>query len=210
MALPRGAWPLYRRSMSILIVYESLFGATHEVAEEFAIAARAVTTVEVKAVEDVDPTAIPHAELIVLGAPTHHRGLSTANSRADAELIADDPFSGNHLERDATTGMREWLGQAVLPAGSVYVAFDTRIRGPRLFVGSAAHRIQAFLDDRRMIVVAPPESFLVMDNNRLEPGERGRAGEWGDRVARTLVPVGATSGTIGTTAAPLTGSERDE
>ena len=180
--------------MSILIVYESLFGATHEVAEEFAIGAGAFTEVSVISVDDIDPAAIPNADVIVLGAPTHSRGLSTASSRAVAALIADDPCSGSRLERDPLLGMREWLDRAVLPTGSVYATFDTRIRGPRLFVGSAARRIEKVLTRRGLTIAAPPVSFIVMTNHRLEPGERGRAGEWGSRAAQTLLPAAAGAG----------------
>jgi nucleotide-binding universal stress UspA family protein len=171
--------------MSALIVYESLFGATHEVAEEIAAGLRQHKPATVVSVHDLDPEQIPESDLIVLGAPTHTHGLSTPVSRENAALLELDGFSGLQLEHAQNEiGMAEWLERAQFPAGAVFAVFDTRIRGPRLLVGSAAHHLASLLHTSGIELVTPPESFNVMDNHRLEPGERERAREWGTGIER--------------------------
>ncbi|SDZ42638.1 universal stress protein [Herbiconiux ginsengi] len=166
--------------MSTLIVYESMFGATHAVAEEIASGIRRRNDVTVVSVHDLDPEQVPEADLIVLGAPTHVHGLSTPVSRENAALVGLDSYSGLQLEHDQNPiGMAEWLERAQLPADAGFAVFDTRIRGPRLLVGSAAHHVASLLHTRGIDLVAPPTSFFVMDNHRLEPGERERASAWG-------------------------------
>jgi nucleotide-binding universal stress UspA family protein len=169
--------------MSALIVYESMFGATHAVAEEIASGIRHRSPATVISVQDLDPEQVPAADLIVLGAPTHGHGLSTPVSRESAALVGLDSYSGLHLEHDQNPiGMAEWLERAQFPGDAVFAVFDTRIRGPRLLVGSAAHHLAGVLrNDGRRLVTAP-ESFYVMDNHRLEPGERERAREWGTGI----------------------------
>ncbi len=170
--------------MPALIVYESMFGATHAVAEEIAAGLRDRTPATVASVNDLDPEHLPEADLIVLGAPTHGHGLSTPVSRGDAALIGLDSYSGLRLEHDDNAvGMAEWLERAVLPADAVVAVFDTRIRGPRLVVGSAGHHVVRLLRAGGREPVVASESFYVMDNHRLEPGERQRAREWGAALA---------------------------
>ena len=182
--------------MSILIVYESMFGATHTVAEEIATATRHLTPVTVASVQDLSPERLPHSELVILGAPTHSHGLSTPVSREKAALIDLVNDSGLQLEHEENPiGMREWLARAQFPAGSAFAVFDTRIRDPRLLVGSAAHHVARVLRSTGHPLVAPPESFFVMDNHRLEPGERGRAQAWGEFLARNGAPSRPTPGT---------------
>ncbi|MCS5716555.1 universal stress protein [Herbiconiux sp. CPCC 205763] len=169
--------------MAALVIYESLFGATHEVAEEIAAGLRQNMRATVISLHDLDPDQLPQSELIVLGAPTHTHGLSTPASRENAALLGLDGYSGLQLEHDhAPIGMAEWLEGAEFPADTAFAVFDTRIRGPRLLVGSAAHHLESVLRESGIELLTPPQSFYVMDNHRLEPGERERARSWGTGI----------------------------
>jgi hypothetical protein len=61
--------------------------------------------------------------------------------------------------------------------------FDTRLDWPRWLSGSAADRISDALRERGARVIAREESFIVTMEPTLQPGEEGRAAEWGDRLA---------------------------
>ncbi|MBF4571932.1 flavodoxin domain-containing protein [Herbiconiux sp. VKM Ac-1786] len=176
--------------MRILIVFESLFGATHAIADEIGTGAGPYGEVTVVAAHDIDPATLPAVDLLVLGAPTHNHGLSTAESRGQAALLAIDTFSGLQLDRgeNDSSGMREWLHSAAIPSGTQVAVFDTRIRGPRLFVGSAGHDIAQTLHRFQICLVAKPVSFSVMGNHRLEPGERSRAAHWGTELTTLIRP----------------------
>ncbi len=121
----------------------------------------------------------------MLGAPTHNHRLSTIESRTQAALIALDTFAGVQLDRGESDsiGMREWLSSVSIPAGTCLAVFDTRIRGPRLLIGSAGHNIARILHSAHLDLVAEPMSFYVMENHRLEPGQRSRARQWGNQLA---------------------------
>src|ERR1700760_3527820 len=69
-----------RCAMKSLVVYESWFGNTRRLAETIAAALRDEGDVELVSVDDPLPSLL-HVDLIVLGAPTHVHGLSSARSR---------------------------------------------------------------------------------------------------------------------------------
>ena len=172
--------------MRALVVFESMFGNTEDIARAVAdglSVAMAVDLLEVGAApavigEDVD--------LLVVGGPTHARGMSTPDTRADSARRAGDRLVSRG------SGIREWL--EALRAGPRKVAaaaFDTRIKGPGLLWGSAAKGTDARLRDLGFRVVAPPESFLVGGPSgplfdRLVEGEAERARGWGQRLGSGL------------------------
>jgi hypothetical protein len=115
--------------MRALIVVESRFGNTAQIAEAIADGLR-----EAGADVDVNPAAsAPHdpvADLIVVAAPTHNLGLPSPASRDKAKE------SGG--SRDAI-GVREWLEQAT-PSTARLTCVDTSVAG--VFSGSAAKAAQ--------------------------------------------------------------------
>lgn len=177
--------------MRALIVYESMFGNTRDVARAVAegIAPRMpVELVEVGTAPDTIPADVG---LLVLGCPTHAHGLSNAKSRADAKGRAGDQLVSRGI------GFGEWLEKMSLAGEPMAIAaFDTRIKGPELLWGSAAKAVVKRLRARKFEVVAGPQSFFVSGPtgplfNRLVTGERERAIEWGASVAAAVTtPAG--------------------
>jgi hypothetical protein len=178
--------------MRALVVYESMFGNTREVAT--AIAAGIATRMPVETVEvSAAPLVLhPDVDLLVVGGPTHAHGMSKPESRADSARRAGDALVSRGM------GMREWL--AALRGGSTVIAaaaFDTRIKGPGVLWGSAAKGADKRLRTLGFRVVAAPESFLVGGPtgplfDRLATGETDRARAWGEGLAARLAsPVGS-------------------
>ena len=169
--------------MRALIVFESMYGNTHAVAD--AVAEGLGGDVEVRPVHEAG--SLPGAvDFLVVGGPTHMHGLTTAISRKMAVSAAaeDDDV---RIEPGATEapGLREWLrdldGTAIRAA-----AFDTRGDARAALTGSAARGIARRLH-RSGCEVVDRQSFLVADSEGpLEDGELERAREWGATLASTL------------------------
>jgi hypothetical protein len=177
--------------MRALVIYESMFGNTHVVADAIGRGLRAGSQgpaeVEVVAVDDATPDRLAAADLVVVGGPTHGHGLSRPESRESAVAMAHKPDSGLDLDESAAgEGVREWLEQ--LPAGpGAVAAFDTRVDIPAVLSGRAAKAISKRLRKHGRQEVVEPESFLVTKDNHLEPGEEERAEAWGRALAGAAV-----------------------
>lgn len=168
--------------MRALVVYESMYGNTRDVA--MAIAAGLEASLEVSAlpVEDAPTTLPDDIGLLVVGGPTHAFGMSRPNTRQQAA-------EAGPLVTSARTGIREWLdrvepGAATTPA----TAFDTKVSKPRL-PGSAARAAGKRLRRRGFFVITPAETFHVTATaGPLLDGEAQRAEEWGKSVGALLQP----------------------
>src|SRR5512133_223168 len=134
--------------MKITIVYESMFGNTHEVAQAISDGAREAqpnTDVECVAVAEAGPELIKSTDLLVVGGPTHIRGMTSNFSRKigiSEEQKAEGEGGMKHdVEPDAEgPGLRDWFdGLPKVSDGAQAAAFDTRL-GSAL-AGGAAHRI---------------------------------------------------------------------
>jgi flavodoxin-like protein len=169
--------------MRSLVVYESWFGNTRQIAEEIADALAAEGEVEVVSVDDPMPL-LNHVGLIVLGAPTHIHGLSSGRSRRGAL----DQFGG---QGEVGIGARGWIEQLPLCGGPPVAVFDTRADKPALLVGSAAHGMARRLRRRGYRLIAEPESFFVEGTpGPLEAGELERAAEWAKAlVSEVMTPA---------------------
>ncbi|GGG51960.1 flavodoxin [Kocuria dechangensis] len=171
--------------MSVLVVYESMYGNTHLVADAVARGlGEAGVPAEVLSIRDAWGRPLADDDVLVVGAPTHGHGLSRENSREQAVHDADR----HHLRVDESAegpGVREWL--ASLPAGTGRAAaFDTRVKGPRLLTGQASRKIADALEEHGHRLLTGPESFLVTLSNELAPGEADRARQWGAALAAAL------------------------
>lgn len=180
--------------MRALVVYESMFGNTHEVADRVADGLRTTHLVTVVPACAADAAVVQDYELVVVGAPTHAHGLPRPTTRRSAEDIAGKEADLD-LEVDVSApGVREWLGalrRAGRPAQCA-AAFDTRVDGPPVLVGRASRGIAKRLGDHGFQVVADPESFLVDRHNHLVDGEADRAVGWGRMLARRTRQLSAT------------------
>ena len=172
--------------MRAVVVYESMYGNTHRVAEAIGTGLGAAFDVSVVPVSHADPALLAGVDLLVVGGPTHVHGLSRAGTRRAAVAAADKPASPLESEPDALgPGLREWFGTlGQNPAKAA--AFDTRFHGPAALTGRASKTVARLLSAHGFDVVAAPESFLVTKQDRLEPEETTRAREWGARLAASL------------------------
>ena len=115
--------------MRVLVVYESMYGNTHVVASNIADGLRATHEVTLVPVADATADLIGQADLLVVGAPTHMHGLSTASSRQAARKAVAKPDSGLMLDTDAGgPALRDWLS-GLAGGHAVAAAFDTRMAG---------------------------------------------------------------------------------
>jgi hypothetical protein len=176
--------------MKAVIVYESMFGATRQVAQAVTDGLRSAAsdgTVTVLNVNRAAATDAAGADVLIVGGPTHAHGMSRPESRAEAVKWADDPERTLTLEPEAPgTGVREWLEPLAESTGAVGAAFDTRADFPRILSGAASNAIQKGLKRHGYTDIVPAESFLVTKDGQLESGEYERAHAWGRRIAASL------------------------
>jgi sulfite reductase alpha subunit-like flavoprotein len=164
---------------SALVIFESIYGNTHAVADAIAEGLEAAFEVEVAPVSDTDARSLTDADLIVVGGPTHMHGLASSMSRKMAVKAAEDEDVKVDESAREDLGLRSWLAKAELGGGRA-AAFDTRIDKSPMLTGSAARGIAKRLRRSGREIVADPESFFVEDSEGpLADGELDRAREWG-------------------------------
>jgi Flavodoxin len=172
--------------MKAVVIYESMFGNTHLVADAVAEGLRAhAEVVEVPLARARDAVAAG-GDLVVVGGPTHAFGMSRATTREGALEQAHKPGHELPLDPDAPgPGLREWLGRVDgLPRAGA--AFDTRVHMPAALTGRASRGIARQLRRHGTELLALPESFFVTKQNALEPDEAARARAWGDQLGTRM------------------------
>lgn len=172
-------------AMRALVVYESMFGNTHAVAQHIADGIEASGETMVLSVHDTTAEQLASADLLVVGGPTHVHGMSSKTSRSSAVDMAakDDDLV---LDPDAYgEGLRDWFDDLAddVGTGRFAAAFDTRVHASTLLTGHASKGITKRLRSHGFDLVAEGESFFVDKSNHLEPGEIDRATAWGQRLA---------------------------
>jgi flavodoxin len=185
--------------MEIAVVFESMYGATHDVADAIAAGVAEAdpgAMVMCRRVSDADLDRVASADLLFVGGPTHMHGMSSGMSRKLAVTMEEKKEQegqtiGHGLEPGTEgPGLRDWFH--ALPkthTGRWAAAFDTRGEGH--MVGAAAKGIAHRLEGHGYALVAEPEGFVVEgDAQLLRPGERERAKNW----AAGLVELAATTG----------------
>jgi len=168
--------------MTAMVVYESMYGSTRTIAE--AIAEGLASSVEVRVAEVGtlvgEETALgADVDLLVVGGPTHAFSMSRASTRADALKKSPD---GSVI---SSSGVREWLAEVTLPAGTAVAAFDTKVLKPNL-PGAACKAIEKELKRKGGRPVARAHSFKVVGNTGLVDGETDEARAWGAQLAARL------------------------
>jgi flavorubredoxin len=138
--------------MRALVVYESRYGSTRDVASNIADGLRATHEVTVVPVAGATAGLFAVADLLVVGSPAHRHGLS----------------SGVH---DLLSGIE---GRHELAA-----AFDTRGNGMHAVTGRTSRGIGRLLKRHGYLLIASPESFLVTSQGTLPDNEAARARRWG-------------------------------
>ena len=156
--------------MRVLVVYESMYGNTHLVADEIAHGmreARPDLAATVVPVGDAVPALVADAQLVVVGGPTHADGMTRTSTRKAAGQTAAKPGSDLAMDPDAEgSGLREWFDE--LPDLDVAAAaFDTRMDAPPAFTGRASKGIAKRLRRHGATLIVEPQSFLVAKDNHL-------------------------------------------
>lgn len=166
--------------MSTLVVYESMWGNSRQVAEAIA----GGLGPDVPAVDVADaPAVVPgDVTLLVVGGPTHAFSMSRESTRKDAVLKGAEP---GHEAR----GIREWLDDQP-PSDHLHVAtFDTRVAKVRKLPGSAAKSAAKAVKHHHLGRLVATESFYVEDMaGPLLDGELERAAAWSATLAASLAP----------------------
>lgn len=169
--------------MNAVVVYESIYGNTRQVAEAVA---EGLGGANALAVHDAGASAAD-ADLLIVGGPTHMHGLATSLSRRMAvEAAKEDGHAAVEPRAAEEPGLRRWLHDLPKRDHARAAAFDTRIDKSPTVTGMAARGIARRLR-RRGYEVIESESFLVEDaEGPLEEGELDRARAWGSELARRL------------------------
>lgn len=168
--------------MRAAIVYESIYGNTHDIAEAIAAGLRARAEVSVLPVRDADHRQLDGIDLLVVGGPTHAWGMTSTKTREQA--ITDGLRKGMRTEaQHGDPGLREWLS-GISATEVPTAAFDTRIKAPSIVTGGATRGIARRLRRNGLPLITKPASFFVNRNSQLIDGETDRARRWGTELGK--------------------------
>jgi len=153
--------------MKTIVIYDSYFGNTEKLAEDMALVLREYGDVKLLHADNVDPTILEEADLLLVGGPTQAHGLSPALKHL---------FENTPRIQDKVV----WA-----------LAFDTRYDKPRWLTGSAAVSITHMLEKIGCRMLAEPESFFIEhQDGPLAEGELARAIAWSrSALAEIATPV---------------------
>ena len=172
--------------MKAVVVYESMYGNTHQVADAIGTSLESCFEVRVVPVSHADHAVLADADLVVVGGPTHVHGMSRPGTRKGAVEAAGRPGNQLKAEPDALgPGLREWFG-TVGHYSAKAAAFDTKLHGLAALTGRASKSVARLLRAHGFELVGEPESFLVTTQNQLDAQETSRAREWGSRLAGSI------------------------
>jgi menaquinone-dependent protoporphyrinogen IX oxidase len=87
--------------MRAIVVYESMYGNTHQVADAIGAGLGTAFDVSVVPVSQTGPDVLAGADLAVVGGPTHAHGITRAATRKAAVEAASKPVSGLKIEPTA-------------------------------------------------------------------------------------------------------------
>jgi menaquinone-dependent protoporphyrinogen IX oxidase len=171
--------------MRAVIIYESMYGNTHLIAEAIARGLQPGNDVAAVPVAKATRELLDGTDLVVAGGPTHVHGMSKAATRKAAVDQAQKKAGQPALDADAEgPGLSDWFG-SLGHMSACAAAFDTRLTGPAVFTGRASKGIARLLERHGLRLIAQPESFLVTGNT-LQQGEEDRAQEWGQALAAQM------------------------
>ena len=148
--------------MKVLIIYDSVFGNTEQIAQAIGNALGSQKDIEVLRVSHVKPEQLTGLELLIVGSPTQ----------------------GGR----PTQAIQDFLNKVSEPAvkGTNVAAFDTRLstRWVEIF-GYAAERIAESLKRNGGMLIASPEGFFVKGRKGpLKKGELERAASWAKAIVK--------------------------
>jgi hypothetical protein len=167
-----------------VVIYESMYGNTEQIATAIGAGLAEVMAADVIEVGKAPTSLAQDVGLIVVGGPTHTFGMSRPGTRAAAAKEVQTPLVSSGI------GVREWL-ELLEPAGAPTAAatYDTHVDHPQLLchVGSAASAIAKRLDKLGYATAADPEHFWVAATlGPLREGELQRARAFGRSLAEMV------------------------
>ena len=168
--------------MKTVVVYESMYGNTHLVADAIGEGIRGVTgdDVVVTSVDHADAALRDGVDLLVVGGPTHVHGMTRESTRKAAVEAAGKEGSELTLDPDAEgPGLRDWFDGLERLEVTEAAAFDTRMEGPAAFTGRASKGIGKRLRRHGCTLAVEPQSFLVTKQGRLVEDEEAHAARLG-------------------------------
>ena len=149
--------------MNTLIIYDSTFGNTAQLAEAMADKLGEHGSARIALANEADLTGVNDIDLLLVGGPTQRHGLSP-NMKTLLEGFPRRTLKGIY-------------------AG----AFDTRYHMSAWKSGSAAHRIDSKLKRAGASLLVTPESFFVAEREGpLEEGELERAARWAEEIYQKI------------------------
>jgi flavodoxin len=172
--------------MKALVVYESMFGDTEQVARAVADGLSTRMTVELVEAGRAPAPIGELVDLVVVGGPTHAFSMPRQSTREDAVRQGAKVAA-------TSVGIREWIDHLSRGPHSEKVAtFDTKIGKARHMPGSARAAAKG-MRRHGYATLVKPESFWVEDvSGPLRDGELERARAWGEELAAAVVhPAGA-------------------
>jgi hypothetical protein len=166
--------------MKALMVYESMFGNTEEIARAIGDGLSLEMKLDRYEVGDAPAAITDFVDLIVVGGPTHAFSMSRPGTRAGAVR------QGAPDER-AATGLREWLGQLHKgPHSELVATFDTRLDRGRRLPGSAAKKAERVMHSLGYASVGHKSFYVSGTSGPLLPGELDRARDWGRELGADM------------------------
>ena len=149
--------------MNTLIIYDSTFGNTAQLAQAMADKLGEHGTVRIASANEAGMTEVKEIDLLLVGGPTQRHGLSPS-MKTLLEGFPRRTFQGIH-------------------AG----AFDTRYHMSAWKSGSASHGIASKLKRAGASLIVEPESFFVAEREGpLEEGELERAASWAEEIYQKI------------------------
>ncbi len=153
--------------MNALVIYDSTFGNTEQIARAISDTLGERASVGLLRVGKAGTSDLEGLDLLVLGCPTQRH--------------------------KPTPAIQAFLGS--IPRGSLHelpaAAFGTRYRKSRLLTGSAARSIAKKLKKAGASLLLPAESFFVVGREGpLEEGEFQRATDWAREVLKRFETQG--------------------
>jgi len=150
--------------MKVLIVYDSVFGNTEQVAQAIGNALGSQEDVEILRVSNVKPEQLTGLKLLIVGSPTRG-GRPTPAIQGFLNRVSEPAIRGINV-----------------------ATFDTRLSTRLVGIfGYAAGRIADSLKRKGGILIASPEGFFVKGGKGpLKEGELERAASWAKVIAKSI------------------------
>lgn len=156
--------------MKTVVIYESMFGNTRDIARATAEGLAEWSDVSITDVDSALLTVPTDVALVVAGGPTHAFSMSRQATRYDAV--------SRGAVRASSRGLREWLGAVSVTTPVSLATFDTHTK--QRWVPGSASRAAAKEGRARGFVPVASRSFYVSDiQGPLVAGELERARHWG-------------------------------